>query len=133
MKRILIPIVIIALLLAFGVVANAEEAETQTLVEPIITISSDSADDFVTYTISQDVFTNTTVLNLVAGSFGICIYDDPSTNYIDGIRLNDETVTSTTFPIDLSKSNKITVRTTYKDDFPQRRRRTNTYRSPLER
>ena len=63
------------------------------------------------------MFTNTTVINLVAGSFGICIYDDPSTKYIDGIRLNDETVTSTTFPIDLSKSNKITVRTTYKDDF----------------
>jgi hypothetical protein len=117
-KYLLIPTIIVFLFtLVFATGVYAEEAEEKTLVEPEIVLSPDSVDDFVTYTISQDVFENKTVINLVAGTFGICIYDNAETDYIDGIRLNDETVTSTTFPIDLSKSNKITVRTTYKDDF----------------
>lgn len=116
MKKFLI-ITFLTILLAtlFTVAVSAED--TPVYKQPEISISSDSVDDFVTYTVAYDSILNDNIITITAGTFGICIYDDPETLYIDGIRLNGETVSSLSFPIDLTKTNKITVRTVYKDDI----------------
>ena len=120
MKKRLFIIPFILLALIFTVSVNAEETAEHTpptYVEPNIVISADSVNDGVLWDIMYDAITDKTVVHLTVDTFGVCIYDNPETTYIDGIRLNGETVDSLKFPIDLSKENKIVIRTVYKDDF----------------
>ena len=63
-----------------------------------------------------DVLSKQVCLNIIADlPFGYIIYDDPSTDYIDGIRLNGNTVTSYKVPIDYTQDidYEIAVRTVY--------------------
>lgn len=116
MKKKLIPIFIV-LALIFTLCVNAEDEVQQTFVEPTIVISADSVNDSIVWDVTYDAITDKNVLTISVEDLGICVYDDPDTSYIDGIRVNGETVDSLKIPIDISKENKIIIRTTYKDDF----------------
>lgn len=52
-------------------------------------------------------------------SFGKCIYDDPATPTIEGVRVNGEEVTSLVIPVDLDnpKEHVVDVRIVYSDDL----------------
>lgn len=107
---------IVVAVLILTVTISAVEVQ-KPYIEPNIVISADSVSDSVSYDITYDAVTEKNVLTLSVEDLGICIYDDSKTSYIDGIRINGETVDSLKFPIDISKENKIVVRTVYKEDF----------------
>lgn len=117
MKKHFISLILFTILLCiFSIYINAEEVQ-QVVIEPDIVISADSVDDNVSYNIMYDAILDETILTLTVETLGVCIYDSPDTAYIDGIRFNGETVNSLKIPIDVSKENKLVVRTVYKDDF----------------
>ena len=118
MKKFLtLTISLLFIICAFCTIVSAEETSTQILKQPEIVMSDDSVAADVTYTVTYDVSTNSNILVLSVDTLGVRIYDDPETSYIDGIRLNGETVNSLNIPIDLSQTNKITVRTVYREDI----------------
>ena len=120
MKKRLFTAVCIMLVLIFTISVNAEEIiepTTPEYVEPNIVISADSVNQSVIWDVYYDALTDKTILSLSVEDLGICIYDVPETSYIDGIRINGETVDSLKIPIDASVENKVVVRTVYKDDF----------------
>lgn len=84
---------------------------------PELHTSSDSVSDKILLDLDYDELTNTTYLKVSVDKMGIEIYDTKDTDYVDGIRLNGETVNSTKFPVDTTKPINVTVRTVYKNDF----------------
>lgn len=122
LKKFKLIIITLALVIVTAIVLAVtshavEVSPTQELKQPDLTISADSVSEEVSYTVTYDAVTNTNILTLNVQTFGVCIYDDLETKYLDGIRLNGETVPALSFPVDLTKENKITVRTVYKEDF----------------
>lgn len=119
MKKHFIFLIVFTILLAvFTVAVNAEGSEvSETVIEPVISVTADSVDDNILYEVQYDAILDQVCLKLTVDTLGVCIYDDPETSYIDGIRLNGETVNSLKIPIDVSKENKVVIRTVYKDDF----------------
>jgi hypothetical protein len=113
MKKLLVFILILTML--FTVVVNAETSD-ETYYEPVLKFTSGSVSNVV-YDVAYDALTEQIYIHLETEKFGTCIYDDPSTSYIDGIRINDLTVDSLKIPIDPSKENTIVIRTVYKEDF----------------
>lgn len=113
-----VPLAFIVAILILGFTCMAQATEVApVLQQPEFSTTVDSVTEDVSYSVTYDATTNTNLLNIEAQAFGTCIYDDPETSYIDGIRINDQTVDSLIIPIDLSVPNKITVRTVYRDDI----------------
>ena len=115
-KHLFLILSLVVLTLSFSLVISATEVQN-TVVEPNITVSADSVYDIIDYEVGYDAILDSNVLTLSVEKFGVCIYDNPDTTYIDGIRFNGETVNSLKIPIDVTKQNKIVIRTAYKDDF----------------
>lgn len=115
MKKLLLFILILTVCLTTIVYAETSISE-EDIIEPVFKFTSGSVSD-VDYELSYDALTDQIYLYLTPLKFGTCIYDDPSTSYLDGIRVNDITVDSAKFSIDVTKENVISIRTDYKDDF----------------
>lgn len=114
---IAVPLILMIVIAILGFTCLRVDAAEVVLRQPDVSTTVDSVTDEITYSVTYDATTNTNVLNINVDAFGTTIYDDPETKYIDGIRLNDNTVESLVIPIDLSAENKIVVRTVYKDDL----------------
>ena len=115
MKKYLIATLVLIFVLMCTLTAYAEDS--QTFIEPDIVISADSVSENILWDVYYDAITDKIMMSVSVDTFGVCIYDDSETSYIDGIRVNGETVESCKFPIDSTVSNKIVIRTTYKEDF----------------
>lgn len=113
MKKLIQISFIIVAILCLATVIFAEDVQ---IVEPSVSQTADSVGD-VSWEIVYDELTKQTYIVFDSDTFGTCIYDNPETDFIDGIRINDQCVTSTKVPIDVTKANTIIIRTVYKDDF----------------
>ena len=83
-----------------------------------ITYTSDSlATTGLTYDVVIDQLTETAYITLIPDfDFGYEIYDSPDTEYIDGIRVNGQTVTSLKIPLEVGvTSYDILVKVTYSE------------------
>ena len=112
-------------------VEYASESETQSNLDELknfilnnpdmsctITYTSDSlVTTGLTYDIAIDQLTETAYITLIPDfDFGYEIYDSPDTEYIDGIRVNGQTVTSLKIPLEVGvTSYDILVKVTYSE------------------
>ena len=113
MKKILS---IILLTFCLTICVNAETSEGSEYYEPIFKYTNGSVSE-VFYDVDYDKLTEQFYITLSLDKFGTCIYDDSSTSYIDGIRVNGQTVDSLRLYIDPTIPNTIEVRTVYQNDF----------------
>ena len=137
LKRFLILVGILAMLIPWlGVPAFAEESEVEppaedtvvedttpqlTIPEHIVNIKyteDSSAIKGIRYETYVDPVTFAVGFKIVEDlSIGHIIYDNPDTAYIDGIRVNGETIDSLTIWIDENVIYDVTVRTVYEDNL----------------
>jgi hypothetical protein len=97
-------------------IVNAETSEGSEYYEPVHKYTNGSVSE-VFYDVGYDKLTEQFYITLSLDKFGTCVYDDSSTSYIDGIRVNGLTVDSLRLYVDPTVANTIEIKTVYKDDF----------------
>lgn len=123
LKFLTILTIVLGLIFAFGTVSHAEEGEDELQVwydaafekldavnpDVHVTFTQDSLDNVgVTCEPYVDILSKTIGFEIVPDlPVGHTIYDDPSTPYIDGIRVNGETVDSLRVPFDVDNLNSV--------------------------
>ena len=136
LKRLLmIPMLVLTMVLCTSVTALASEPELEeaptenledassTTVVPEYTVVVKYTDDSstlkgISYETYVDPATLTVCFKIVDDlSLGHIIYDNPDTAYIDGIRVNGDTVDTLTIPIAQGTVYEIAVRTVYEDNL----------------
>lgn len=109
--------------LVFGIAVFANDESVETPAKPTYTVEIKYTDDSstlkgISYEAYVDPATFEVGLEIVEDlPFGHVIYDDPETPYIDGIRINGNTVNSLKVALDDSTVYMVDVRTVYEDNL----------------
>ena len=123
-KLLILPMLLVFAMPWFGIVVSAsEDVETEPVKAVEYTVTVNYSDDSstvkgISYEPYIDPATFTVGFKIVEDlSVGHVIYDDPATAYIDGIRVNGNTVNTLNIAVEQGATYDVIVRTVYEDNL----------------